>query len=65
VSVERTEQLVATRADVIATACPFCNTMFWDALRSVTPDPPRLLDIAQLAAGAILPPPYPTPKGSG
>jgi Fe-S oxidoreductase len=55
VSVERAEQLVATGADVIAAACPFCNTMFWDALRSISSDPPRLLDIAQLAAGALPP----------
>lgn len=65
VSVERAEQLVATGADVIAAACPFCNTMFWDALRSISPDPPRLLDIAQLAAGALVSQTGPTPKDNG
>jgi len=52
VSVERTEQLVATGADVVGVACPFCNTMFRDALASTT-SPPKLLDIAQLAAAKL------------
>ena len=53
VSVERAEQLTATKADVVGVACPFCNTMFRDALVGVTPNPPKLLDIAQLAASAL------------
>jgi Fe-S oxidoreductase len=53
VSVERAEQLVATGAGVLGVACPFCNTMFRDALVGVTPNPPKLLDIAQLAASAL------------
>ena len=62
VSVERAEQLVATGADVIAAACPFCNTMFWDALRSISPDPPRLLDIAQLVARSLPTSPSSSPE---
>ncbi len=53
VSVERAEQLVATGADVVGAACPFCNTMFRDALASVTPNAPKLLDIAQIAAASL------------
>jgi Fe-S oxidoreductase len=53
VSVERAEQLVATGADVVGAACPFCNTMFRDALTTVSPNPPKLLDIAQIAAAAL------------
>jgi Fe-S oxidoreductase len=53
VSVERAEQLVATGAKVVGAACPFCNTMFRDALATVSTEPPRLLDIAQLAAASI------------
>ena len=53
VSIERAEQLVATGAGVVGVACPFCNTMFRDALVGVTPNPPKLLDIAQLAAAAL------------
>jgi Fe-S oxidoreductase len=53
ISVERAEELVATGADVIGAACPFCNTMFRDALSSVSNSPPQLLDIAQIAAAAL------------
>src|SRR5579883_3271811 len=53
----RTEELLATGADIIAAACPFCNTMFRDALaKTAAAKPAQLLDIAQLAA-AQLPPP--------
>jgi Fe-S oxidoreductase len=53
VSVERAEQLVATGASVVAAACPFCNTMFRDALAGVSATPPKLLDIAQIAAASF------------
>jgi Fe-S oxidoreductase len=53
VSVERAEELVATGAGIVGVACPFCNTMFRDALASTTRVPPKLLDIAQIAAGSL------------
>jgi Fe-S oxidoreductase len=53
VSVERAEQLISTGASVVGAACPFCNSMFRDALTTVSTEPPRLLDIAQIAAAAI------------
>jgi len=53
VSVERAEQLVATGASVVGAACPFCNTMFRDALANVSKSPPKLMDIAQIAAAAF------------
>ena len=37
VSHERAEELVATGAAVIGVACPFCNTMFRDALSTLAP----------------------------
>ena len=55
VSVERAGQLAATGASVVAAACPFCNTMFRDALAGISPTPPKLLDIAQIAAAAFPP----------
>lgn len=54
VNVERAEQLAATGAAVIGAACPFCNSMFQAALPGISSAPPKLLDIAQLAAAAIL-----------
>jgi Fe-S oxidoreductase len=56
VSVERAGQLAATGASVVAAACPFCNTMFRDALAGVSATPPKLLDIAQIAAASFDPP---------
>jgi Fe-S oxidoreductase len=53
VSAERAEELVATGASVVGVACPFCNTMFRDALAAVSKTPPKLMDIAQIAAAAL------------
>jgi Fe-S oxidoreductase len=58
VSHVRAKELVDTGAQTIGTACPFCNTMFRDALAAVTPagtSAPALLDIAQLTARALPP----------
>ena len=56
VSHVRAQELVATGAQTIGTACPFCNSMFRDALGTVGgPTPPQLLDIAQLTARALPP----------
>jgi Fe-S oxidoreductase len=54
INVERTAELIATGAQTIATACPFCQTMFRDALGAVQ-SPPKLLDIAQIVAAALPP----------
>ncbi|MFP5206163.1 MAG: (Fe-S)-binding protein [Acidobacteriota bacterium] len=53
VSHNRARELAATGAQVVGAACPFCNTMFRDALAAQGPDAPQLLDIAQLAARGL------------
>jgi Fe-S oxidoreductase len=53
VSHERTRELAATGASTVAAACPFCNTMFRDALAAIDGPKPQLLDIAQIAAAAL------------
>jgi Fe-S oxidoreductase len=53
VNVERATELAATGAAVVGTACPFCQTMFRDAFGTVSQTPPKLLDIAQIAAASI------------
>ncbi len=53
VSTVRAQELVATGATTIGAACPFCNTMFRDALASQGENAPRLLDIAQIAAAQL------------
>ena len=52
VSHTRAWELVATGAQTVGTACPFCNTMFRDALAGMETKP-QLLDIAQLTARAL------------
>ncbi|HVO98330.1 MAG TPA: heterodisulfide reductase-related iron-sulfur binding cluster [Bryobacteraceae bacterium] len=53
VSHTRAKELVATGAEIVGAACPFCNTMFRDALAAVSDAPPKLFDIAQLAAASL------------
>jgi Fe-S oxidoreductase len=49
----RAAELVGTGASTVGTACPFCNTMFRDALASSGNGAPQLLDIAQLTARGL------------
>jgi len=53
VSNTRAKELVATGASTIGTACPFCNSMFRDALATTGDAAPQLMDIAQLIARAL------------
>lgn len=49
----RAKELAATGADAVGAACPFCNSMFRDALAATSANPPELLDIAQIALQQI------------
>jgi len=53
VSQVRAAELVGTGAQTVAAACPFCNTMFRDALAAQGAGAPELVDIAQLAARGL------------
>ncbi|MGA3080602.1 MAG: (Fe-S)-binding protein [Terracidiphilus sp.] len=55
VSRNRAQELVATGAATVATACPFCNSVFRDALAEDGDSAPQLLDIAQITARALPP----------
>ena len=55
VSSVRAAELVATGATTVATAFPFCNSVFRDALAAAGDAAPQLLDIAQLTARALPP----------
>lgn len=53
VNVTRAQELAATGAETVAAACPFCASMFRDALKAISDTPPKLLDIAQIVARGI------------
>ena len=53
VNVTRAKELAATGAETVGTACPFCQSMFKDALKSVSQTPPKLLDIVQITAASL------------
>jgi len=53
VSHVRARELAGTGATMVGTACPFCNSMFRDALAAEGEGVPQLLDIAQLTARSL------------
>ncbi len=53
VNVARAQELAATGAETVAAACPFCASMFRDALQTTSATPPKLLDIAQIVAASL------------
>lgn len=52
VNVERSEELLATGADAIAVACPFCMTMITDGVTGAGSEVP-VMDIAEVVAGQL------------
>jgi Fe-S oxidoreductase len=54
VNVERSEELLATGADQIAVACPFCMTMITDGVTGAGSSVP-VLDISEVVASRLLP----------
>jgi Fe-S oxidoreductase len=53
VNLTRARELTETGAETVAAACPFCASMFRDALKAVSDRPPQLLDIAQIVARGL------------
>jgi Fe-S oxidoreductase len=53
INVERTEELLATGADAIAVACPFCMTMMSDGVKATNADVP-VFDIAEVVATRLM-----------
>ncbi len=56
INMERTEELLATGADAIAVACPFCMTMMSDGVKASGSAIP-VYDISEVVAGQLLTPP--------
>ncbi|MBF25440.1 MAG: CoB--CoM heterodisulfide reductase [Flavobacteriales bacterium] len=48
ININRTREALATKANIIATGCPFCNTMIRDGVKYLDEDSAEVLDIAEL-----------------
>jgi Fe-S oxidoreductase len=53
VNIERTEDALGTQAEIIATGCPFCNTMMTDGVKNFEKEGEvKVMDVAELIAHA-------------
>ncbi|PWL37704.1 CoB--CoM heterodisulfide reductase [Flagellimonas aquimarina] len=53
VNIERTEQALETQPEIIAAACPFCNTMMTDGVKNKEKEAAiKVMDVAELIASA-------------
>jgi Fe-S oxidoreductase len=56
VNFERTREAIETGAQIIASACPFCNTMLTDGVKHEEKEESvKVMDIAELVAASISP----------
>lgn len=54
INIERTDEALATGASVIASACPFCNTMLTDGVKNREKESEvAVLDVAELIAASM------------
>jgi heterodisulfide reductase subunit D len=55
VNFERTAEAISTGASIIASACPFCNTMLTDGVKHEEKEEKvKVMDIAELIAASIV-----------
>lgn len=53
VNIERTEDVLESKADIVAAGCPFCNTMMTDGVKHFNKEGEiEVKDIAELIAEA-------------
>jgi|TARA_B110000093_G_scaffold182417_1_gene228972 Fe-S oxidoreductase len=53
INIVRTNEALATEADIIATGCPFCNTMITDGVKIIAEGKAEVMDIAELIAECL------------
>jgi Fe-S oxidoreductase len=54
VSLRRADEVIGSGVDCLATACPYCLTMFVDALKTREKDESiKALDLSEIVAGAL------------
>ena len=62
INVMRTEQAMATQAQMVATACPFCLQMFQDGIKTKEAEESlKVMDIAEILAESAVYQPYTDP----
>ena len=54
VNMERTEEALATGADVVSTACPFCMIMLDDAVKAKGREDVAVMDISQVVERSLV-----------
>jgi Fe-S oxidoreductase len=69
INVERTDEALATGADVVSTACPYCLIMLDDATKArqaegSVPESIRVMDVAQVLEQSLVPVAVGGPAGS-
>jgi len=53
INIERTEDALETKPEIIAAGCPFCNTMMTDGIKNKEKEGDvKVMDIAELIANA-------------
>ena len=52
INIERTEQALAVKPEIIAAGCPFCNTMMTDGVKNKAEGQIEVMDVAELIANA-------------
>jgi len=52
INIERTEQAMEIKPDIIAAGCPFCNTMMTDGVKNKAEGQIEVMDVAELIANA-------------
>ena len=54
INIERTDEALSLQPNVIAAACPFCNTMLTDGVKNrEKEDEVKVLDVAELIAASM------------
>jgi heterodisulfide reductase subunit D len=56
INLERSAEAIETGAEIVAAACPFCNTMLTDGVKAAEKeDSVKVLDVAEIVARSLLP----------
>ena len=53
IKIVRSNEALETNADIIATGCPFCNTMMTDGVKNLDEGKAEVMDLAELIASCL------------